>query len=210
MTGRYTVRSLRDRAWLRPADRVASRFTATWSDTLDLLLTEVERIGGRDVVIQIDVQESDLRRDGKLRANARPLDPAVVVSFESGHGPLMYRCDRYDDGPWGFWMSPWQHNVRAVALTLEALRAVDRYGASSSGEQYAGWAQIAADAAPAPESDPWSTVLDLAGLDTTTSLGLTRHAVINRAQRRAHPDLGGDAESWARLVAALDQVGGPR
>lgn len=33
----------------------------------------------------------------------------------------------------------WQHNVRSVALGLEALRAVDRYGISRRGEQYAGF-----------------------------------------------------------------------
>lgn len=33
----------------------------------------------------------------------------------------------------------WQHNVRSIALGLEALRAVDRYGISRRGEQYAGF-----------------------------------------------------------------------
>jgi hypothetical protein len=33
----------------------------------------------------------------------------------------------------------WQHNVRSIALGLEALRAVDRYGITRKGEQYAGF-----------------------------------------------------------------------
>lgn len=33
----------------------------------------------------------------------------------------------------------WQHNVRSIALGLEALRAVDRYGITKRGEQYAGF-----------------------------------------------------------------------
>lgn len=33
----------------------------------------------------------------------------------------------------------WQHNVRSIALGLEALRAVDRFGISRRGEQYAGF-----------------------------------------------------------------------
>lgn len=33
----------------------------------------------------------------------------------------------------------WQHNVRSIALGLEALRAVDRYGISKRGQQYAGF-----------------------------------------------------------------------
>lgn len=33
----------------------------------------------------------------------------------------------------------WEHNVRSIALGLQALRAVDRYGISRRGEQYAGF-----------------------------------------------------------------------
>lgn len=33
----------------------------------------------------------------------------------------------------------WQHNVRSIALGLDALRAVDRYGISKRGQQYAGF-----------------------------------------------------------------------
>lgn len=33
----------------------------------------------------------------------------------------------------------WRHNVRSIALGLEALRAVDRFGISRRGEQYAGF-----------------------------------------------------------------------
>ena len=33
----------------------------------------------------------------------------------------------------------WQHNLRSIALGLEALRAVDRYGISRRGQQYAGF-----------------------------------------------------------------------
>jgi hypothetical protein len=36
----------------------------------------------------------------------------------------------------------WEHNVRSIALGLEALRAVDRYGITRRGEQYAGFMQL--------------------------------------------------------------------
>jgi hypothetical protein len=42
-------------------------------------------------------------------------------------------CDRY---------RTWQGNVRALMLTLRALRAVDRYGATATGEQYRGWTAL--------------------------------------------------------------------
>ena len=133
---RYTTRPLSDRTWLRPAStRERSRFDATWSKTQTLLGREIDHLGGRDVVIEIDVREQDFKLNGELRANARtPEHPAVVVAFETAeHGPMLYRCDRFYAPYYG--QVDWQHNVRAIALTLEALRAVDRYGATETGQQ---------------------------------------------------------------------------
>ena len=67
------------------------------------------------------------------RANASPKSPAVVIAFESKHGPLQYATDAF---------THWQANVRAVALGLEALRRVERYGITKHGEQYTGWKQL--------------------------------------------------------------------
>lgn len=137
---RYTVRPLSDRTWLRPANqREWSRFDSTWTSTLKLLSREVGLLEGRDVVIEIDVPERAIRLDGQLRADARPDCPAVVVAFESKHGPMLYRSDLLESR-WVSKQGPsWQQNVRAVALTLESLRAVDRYGATETGQQYAGF-----------------------------------------------------------------------
>ena len=110
-------------------------FKATWSDTLRLLHRELAYLDAENVVIQADFQERGLRLDGTgPRADARqPLHPGVRVAFDSRHGPLTYATDSCEF---------WQHNVRSIALGLEALRAVDRYGVTKSGEQYRGWAQL--------------------------------------------------------------------
>jgi hypothetical protein len=110
--------------------RRRSQFKAPWMDTVALLEREVGMLGGRQAVMQIAITEEDLRLDGRIRANARPTHPGVIVSFESRHGPLEYATDVFDD---------WQDNVRAIALGLEALRRVDRYGIAKRGEQYRGW-----------------------------------------------------------------------
>ena len=140
----YKTRPLSDRTWLKSEfRRKASTFTATWTSTEELLEREVRLLGGKNVVIEVDVREGDLRLDGKLKARARSESPAVRVSFESReHGPMMFQCDRYNGGPWGNRMEPWQHNVRAIALTLEALRAAERHEAIDSGQQYAGFKAI--------------------------------------------------------------------
>jgi hypothetical protein len=59
--------------------------------------------------------------------------PADFVAVQAATDPtrrLVYATDACDF---------WQHNVRSIALGLEALRAVDRYGISRRGEQYAGY-----------------------------------------------------------------------
>src|ERR1700675_3855774 len=85
-------------------------------------------LDAKKLVFQIDVRESEIRLDGLPSARARPNDPAVIVSFDSKHGPLRYFCDQFTD---------WQDNIRAIALGLEALRKVERYGITHRGEQYA-------------------------------------------------------------------------
>lgn len=125
----YEIRPLG--MWTGPVtrNRPYCRFRASWSDTLVLLERETETLGARLVVLQVDATEGDIRRDGMLRANARVAFPGVRVSFESRHGPLTYATDRYDG---------WQDNIRAVALSLEALRAVDEFGIAGRGQQYVG------------------------------------------------------------------------
>lgn len=194
---RYRVRPLTDKTWLRPPGRrTTSGFDSTWTQTLDLLEREVAHLDGKDLVIGVDVDEADLRLDGTLRARAQAATPAVEVAFDSRHGPMLYRADGlvsryYDQGP------DWQQNVRAIAKTLEALRAVDRYGASASGEQYRGYRQIGS-APVEPSALVRSTVelrarlAEIAGVqDTLPTLDLLR-----RARRHAHPDRGGNEPLW--------------
>lgn len=205
----YTVRPLSDRTWLRPpGQREATRFDSSWIATLALLRREVARLDGRDLVIGVDVAEKDLRLDGTLRARARADTPAVEVAFDSKHGPMLYRCDRYfaryhDQG------ADWQQNVRAIAKTLEALRAVDRYGASSSGEQYRGYRQIEATVNAA--CSPWERLRQIAGHPRARDGSpLESVALIHRARRAAHPDTGGSADLWVEVEDLVEQIANRR
>lgn len=59
-------------------------------------------------------------------------------------------------GPPSSWYGEvdWQINLRAIALGLEALRKLDRYGITSRGEQYTGWRAI--EATPSSEFATWA------------------------------------------------------
>jgi hypothetical protein len=144
VTARFQVRPLG--VWGRPVTESrtpSNRFSASWDDTIRLLLFEVDRLDGDLIVVQVDGDPGDIRGDGMLRTRARVGFPGVRVSFRSRYGPLTYATDAYEGMFYGD-MPGWQANVRAVALSLQALRAVDRYGVTSSGEQYRGWSAIPA------------------------------------------------------------------
>lgn len=215
---RYTVRPLSDRTWLRYAhQRQQSRFDSPWSSTLSLLGREIDQLGGRDVVIEVDVPERGIRNDGMLRADAKPAMPAVVVAFETRqHGPMLYRCDRYVAGyghrPRG---DSWQHNVRAIALTLEALRAVDRYGATETGQQYQGFKALPGGQPIVPEAPTMTQqeachlLSELSGVTITP--GESSQSVRARhrtARAAAHPDRnGGDQSLWDQVEEAARVLG---
>lgn len=192
--------------WGRPitAPRASSsRFRAGWDDTLRLLLSEIEHlVPTTAIAVRIDVQDGDLRRDGMLRARAAVDFPGVVVSFTSAlHGPLAYATDAYEQRD-GRDLPGWQANLRAIALSLDALRAVDRYGVSRSGEQYVGWRAIEAAPAPFPSADAaLAWVIEQSGLHVGETTPSARSAYL-AAVKRLHPDVGGDPGEWDRLDAA--------
>jgi len=184
-----------------------STFTAGWSATMDLLDRELDhlRVVGA-VAVRVVGSPADVRRDGMLRATARLQHPGVAVSFQSRrHGALTYPCDTFT-GSWGG-LSDWQSNVRAIALGLEALRKVERYGIASRGEQYAGWRAIGTGAEDAftDRSAALQWLQDLVGgLGTLQDLP----ALLKRGAAIAHPDRNGDSTLWSRYDAARQKLQG--
>src|SRR5688500_12482309 len=81
---RFEIRPLG--TWIGPVTTnraPARRFSAQWQSTLDLFDRETYHLGARMVVVQVNVIEADIRRDGMIRANAKVGFPGVRVSFDS-------------------------------------------------------------------------------------------------------------------------------
>lgn len=201
--------------------RQGTPFTAGWRDTLTLLEREINHLapGVPEVVLMVDVEERHLRLDGSVRADARPNSPAVVIAFESKqHGPMRWESDEYADVYTRGYLLGWQSNVRAVALTMQALRAVDRWGVARSGQQYAGWKQLGAGGpislgAAMTVDEAARLLADAAGgmyaweslVPGVHPLGRDRIAdAYRRAAKAFHPDAGGDEETFKRLTEARD------
>lgn len=160
-----------------------SPFTAPWRSTVKLLAVELRAHTTDRAVCEVDFREQDLRLDGLPRSDRTPASPAIVLSFHAtalaGNPQLRYEVARYNR---------WEDNMRAVALGLQALRAVDRYGITRRGEQYAGWRQIEGGAG---EGNP--------GRGRTLIL---QAGSVAEALKRAHPDHGGDAADFRDVIAA--------
>ena len=209
---RYITRPLTPEARARIASGARgqqSQFASTWPSTLDLLDRELWHLGVRDeFVLQIDCSEADLRIDGQLRANARHTSPAVAIAIESrSKGSLLFTCGRFNQ---------WQDNVRAIALGLEALRKVERYGIVQSDEQYRGW-QALPPGTPMPAAKMTvEAARELLRVEAgwITGPAIDDDADIGKAYRwaahNAHPDHGGTAERFAAITEARDLLLGAR
>lgn len=160
-----------------------NRFDTEWTVTRGVLERELEHLGATEVVIELAVTESDLRIDGWPYAGARPSHPGVAISFDSKHGPLRYGTDAFPN---------WQANARAIALGLESLRRVERYGIGKRGEQYVGWRALGSG--------------DEMGTQEAHEL-LNRYGGVKAALRATHPDHGGDGEEFRRVQRARQVLG---
>jgi hypothetical protein len=191
--------------------RRVSNFSATFSDTLQILRREIHNLVDTkaqqdSAEVLIAVPAGAFRIDGRPYANARAEHPGVIFSIDSRHGHLSYPCDTF---------TTWQDNLRAIALALEALRKVDRYGVTKRGEQYRGFLAIEATAAPAgfATADAALKFLrELTGIPADIYEPPESHMprLMRAAQRRTHPDTGGDAATFQRVSLAeakLREVG---
>lgn len=183
-------------------NRARSLFKAGLSDTLQLLDREIwhltdTRSQRESAELLIAIPAGDLwRLDGRPRVHAVAEHPGVIFSLESKHGPLSYPCDTF---------TTWQDNLRAVALALEALRKVDRYGVTKRGEQYRGFLAIEATAAPAGFTTAdvaLGFLIDVAYRTDTFTRDDDPARILRVAKRLTHPDTGGDAAEFQRVTLA--------
>lgn len=192
--------------------RKRSPFAVGYTRTLADLKRELEHLKATRVVIEAQIDRSQIRNDGFPYSSAKFAGPTVAVSFDSVHGPLRYECGTYWE---------WEQNLRAISLTLTALRAVDRYGATKQAEQYRGFAALPpVEEKPDKLKDPraaaqWLT--EFAGLSGAIGWTATLNTpdvltnVWRAAVMKAHPDHGGTAElmdtvNKVRNVIELEQA----
>lgn len=165
----------------------SARFKTALGAAIDNVRREVELLGGQQLVISSNLP---LKRDGFPMARGGYIaDKGVAVYFNLKKKPMCFACDRWDKA---------EDNMQAIALTIGALRGLERWGSGQMVEQaFTGFVAL-----PAPEQ-PWQTL----GLSTSRP---TREQIDEAHRRLAaqhHPDRpGGDTNEMARINAARDEL----
>lgn len=168
--------------WPRTPVRQKGQFGFTFARARDELFKEIDRLGGRDVILSTNI---NLRRDGLPYANTRePSDPGVAVYFKFKDLNRVFACDKY---------SHTKDNIRAITKTIEALRGIERWGASDMLER----AFTGFEALPAPPpKKPYTDVLEI-------QAGDTRDVVLrNYRKLRSSAHRSGDSEWLTSLQEA--------
>lgn len=168
--------------------RQRAKFRASFADSRDEALRQVKLLGGRLPILSTNVP---LRLDGLPRAAAgEPADPAAALYFTRDGEQLVFACDKWDRVG---------ANIRAIALTIEALRGISRWG---SGDMLrSAFRGFVALPETAGQQRHWTEVLGL-------SLGAGETEIVDayrRLSKLRHPDSpGGSHAAFVELTAARD------
>lgn len=176
----------------------------SWTKIEDELLSQLKLLKAKDITIALDVTSpGHFREDGGLRADAKTVTPRVIVSFTKGDQGLRltFPCDAY---------GAWQDNVWAIRLTLEYLRAIDRYGVTQGDQQYVGFAALPAGQKAGLTLDQGIALLQLHGdaetIDLVAAPEWLVDTVLKRARAATHPDAGGATETFQQIEEAMRLV----
>lgn len=133
-----------------------------------------------------------LRRDGMPYAGVKaPADPGVAVYFERKGLQMVFACDRFRTVA---------SNMRAIQRTIEAIRGIERWGASDMMER-----SLQAFEALPPPGSCWS-ILGLKPGAKTAEI----EAAYRKQAMTAHPDRGGSDAAMAKLnQARIDALNSP-
>ena len=170
--------------WKRTKYQKKSPFRVTgFGKVRDFLISEVRRMGGTSVVLSSNIP---LRNDGLPYANAsNPSDSGVAIYFLYQKKKMSFACDSY---------RMVADNAYAIAKTIEALRGIERWGASDMMERaFSGFKALAS----ATEREWW----DVLQVNRSCSRDVIE-SNFRSLLRTRHPDAGGSHEAMTELYAA--------
>lgn len=190
-----------------------SRFKCGYKVTLGQLEDELAKANYVEgsVVIEMFIDQSRITMDGtRLRADAKPFKEGIILRFSRWTGRLVsrgdqkvsetqdisYPCDAFD---------AWQDNLRAVALSMESLRRVERYGVFKYDDIISRLALPSAEGKVSTKESAAAFLAQHSGVSMKEILfsDTARATAYRKAAHALHPDkTGGVTEDFVKLTEA--------
>lgn len=180
----------------RTRTRTPSRFSQTGEKAQQFLRTELHRLGASGLIVSSNCV---VRNDGLLYAdmtNAKLEDPGVAIYFRYKGKDVSMCCDTYE--------KVWE-NIYALGKSIEAIRAIERYGVSEFLERaFTGFKELPFQTEAVIIT--WCSVL---GVNEKATQDEIRTA-FRKLSMKYHPDNKetGSAEKFIQIKAAYDQAMG--
>lgn len=180
--------------WARTLGALRRRWPCAYSsrqhsmqDSTDFLEGELRRLKASKAVLSSNMPR---RLDGRPYSNAaQPADQGVAVYFELKGKPISLACDKWNRV---------EDNVWAIAKHIESLRGQDRWGVGSIEQAFRGYMAL-----PAPGESTGSSWWNVLGVPINASPEQVRQAY-RILVKKHHPDSGGDAELFHRVMKAME------
>lgn len=173
--------------WKRTKHPESSRFKTGFQQARIELQDEIGRMGGSKLIISTNVP---LRNDGMPRASApEPSDSGVAVYFQRNTKSMVFACDRFRYT---------RDNIYAVAKTINAMRGIERWGASDMMERAFSGFKALGDG----EVFDWKAILVMPRDSLPTAQSIQRAFI--ELTKTKHPDLGGSTEEFQKIIRARD------
>lgn len=172
--------------WPRSSQPTASNFNVTFAQARDCVLHQVRLLGGELPVLSTNIA---LRRDGLPYANQpEPDDNGAAIYFIWKGQQRVFACDKWNKV---------KDNLRALERTIEAIRGIERWGASDMLERaFTGFTALPSPAA----AKTWREVFGFHGTQMPTVTQINR--LWRELAAKRHPDAGGSHDAMAALNAA--------
>jgi len=159
----------------------------------EFTLDQIRIMGGKNPIISTNVE---LRQDGLPYSNRRaPEDSGVAVYFQYQGEDYVFACDKY-------WKV--QENLWAIGKTIEATRAIERYGVADTRQAFSGFRALPSPETVGTDQKPWWEYLNVSSDATPAQI----NAAFRSKALVMHPDKGGRIEDWNNLQRAYSEAKG--
>lgn len=161
----------------------ASRFRVTTVNSqINEVLNELKLLNASGVIISSNLP---VRKDGLPYSNFRSLDDAgVAVYFKFKDNNVVMACDQYKKV---------EDNLHAIALTIGAMRGMERWGVSEMlNRMFTGFTALP------DKTHAWYEVLEVSEKATKDEIN-TAYRTLAKLH---HPDAGGDTDKFTELTDA--------